>query len=80
MADADDSYDFTDLDGFVDRLRRGFKLVMGNRFQGRIKPGAMPILNRYLGIQCFRSSAAPYLHRRSVTFTAVSGVLSDKRS
>src|SRR6266436_4762217 len=49
MADADDSYDFTDLDGFVDRLRRGFKLVIGNRFQGRIKPGAMPLLNRYLG-------------------------------
>ena len=34
MADADDSYDFTDLDGFLDRLARGFKLVMGNRFQG----------------------------------------------
>jgi glycosyltransferase involved in cell wall biosynthesis len=49
MADADDSYDFTDLDGFVDRLRRGFKLVVGNRFQGGIKPGAMPLLNRYLG-------------------------------
>jgi glycosyltransferase involved in cell wall biosynthesis len=49
MADADDSYDFTDLDGFVDRLRRGFKLVIGNRFQGNIKPGAMPLLNRYLG-------------------------------
>jgi glycosyltransferase involved in cell wall biosynthesis len=49
MADADDSYDFTDLDGFVDRLRRGFKLVIGNRFQGGIKPGAMPALNRYLG-------------------------------
>jgi glycosyltransferase involved in cell wall biosynthesis len=49
MADADDSYDFTDLDGFVDRLRRGFELVIGNRFQGRIKPGAMPLLNRYLG-------------------------------
>jgi hypothetical protein len=49
MADADDSYDFTDLDGFVDRLRRGSKLVIGNRFQGRIKPGAMPLLNRYLG-------------------------------
>jgi glycosyltransferase involved in cell wall biosynthesis len=49
MADADDSYDFTDLDGFVDRLRRGFKLVVGNRFQGKIKPGAMPFLNRYLG-------------------------------
>jgi glycosyltransferase involved in cell wall biosynthesis len=49
MADADDSYDFGDLDGFVDGLRRGFKLVIGNRFQGRIKPGAMPLLNRYLG-------------------------------
>jgi len=49
MADADDSYDFTDLDGFVDRLRRGSKLVMGNRFKGGIMPGAMPLLNRYLG-------------------------------
>jgi glycosyltransferase involved in cell wall biosynthesis len=49
MADADDSYDFTDLDGFVDRLRRGIKLVIGNRFKGRIMPGAMPVLNRYIG-------------------------------
>ena len=49
MADADDSYDFTDLDGFVDELRRGSKLVVGNRFQGGIMPGAMPVLNRYLG-------------------------------
>ena len=49
MADADDSYDFTDLDEFVDRLRRGFKLgLMGNRFKGSgIMPGAMPVLNRY---------------------------------
>lgn len=49
MGDADDSYDFTDLDEFLDRLRRGFKLVMGNRFKGGIRPGAMPPLNRYLG-------------------------------
>ncbi len=49
MADADDSYDFTNLDGFVEGLRRGFKLVVGNRFTGRIMPGAMPLLNRYLG-------------------------------
>jgi glycosyltransferase involved in cell wall biosynthesis len=49
MADADDSYDFSNLDGFVDRLRRGFKLVVGNRFKGGIMPGAMPLLNRYLG-------------------------------
>src|SRR5580698_8518143 len=40
MADADDSYDFTDLDGFVERLRAGFKLVIGNRFKGGIMPGA----------------------------------------
>jgi glycosyltransferase involved in cell wall biosynthesis len=49
MADADDSYDFNDLDGFVERLRGGFKLVIGNRFKGGIRPGAMPLLNRYLG-------------------------------
>lgn len=49
MGDADDSYDFTDLDEFLDRLRRGFKLVMGNRFKGGIRAGAMPPLNRYFG-------------------------------
>jgi glycosyltransferase involved in cell wall biosynthesis len=49
MADADDSYDFTNLDGFVERLRNGSKLVIGNRFKGGIMPGAMPALNRYLG-------------------------------
>jgi len=49
MADADDSYDLTDLDGFVDGLRHGFALVVGNRFKGGIRPGAMPIMNRYLG-------------------------------
>ena len=49
MADADDSYDFTDLDAFMERLRDGVKLVMGNRFLGGIMPGAMPIMNRYLG-------------------------------
>src|SRR5258708_3468392 len=49
MADADDSYDFTNLDEFVDGLRQGFKLVIGNRFAGGIMPGAMPFLNRYLG-------------------------------
>jgi glycosyltransferase involved in cell wall biosynthesis len=49
MGDADDSYDFTDLDAFVERLRSGIKLVIGNRFKGGIRPGAMPPLNRYLG-------------------------------
>jgi glycosyltransferase involved in cell wall biosynthesis len=49
MGDSDDSYDFSDLDGFVAGLRKGFQLVMGNRFRGGIKPGAMPTLHRYLG-------------------------------
>jgi hypothetical protein len=49
MGDADDSYDFENLDGMIDHLRRGADLVMGNRFQGGIAPGAMPPLHRYLG-------------------------------
>ena len=49
MGDADDSYDFSRLDAFVDRLREGADLVMGNRFLGGVRPGAMPWKNRYLG-------------------------------
>ena len=49
MGDADDSYDFADLDQFVERLRAGDDLVMGNRFLGGIEPGAMPPLHKYLG-------------------------------
>jgi glycosyltransferase involved in cell wall biosynthesis len=49
MGDSDDSYDWTDLQPFVTRLREGYDLVMGNRFKGGIKPGAMHWLNRYIG-------------------------------
>jgi glycosyltransferase involved in cell wall biosynthesis len=49
MGDSDDSYDFSALGGFVEKLREGHQLVMGNRFQGGILPGAMPPLHRYLG-------------------------------
>ena len=49
MGDADDSYDFLHLDPFVEKLREGYHLVMGNRFRGGIEPGAMPPLHRYLG-------------------------------
>lgn len=49
MADADDSYDFLGLAPFVERLRAGDELVMGNRFRGGIEKGAMPPLHRYLG-------------------------------
>ena len=49
MGDADDSYDFRNLAPFVEKLREGYDLVMGNRFLGGIAPGAMPPLHRYLG-------------------------------
>lgn len=49
MADADDSYDWLALGPFVRKVREGYDLVMGNRFQGGIRPGAMPKLHRYLG-------------------------------
>jgi len=49
MGDADGSYDFSSLMPFVERLRGGDDLVMGNRFAGGIERGAMPPLNRYLG-------------------------------
>ena len=68
MGDADDSYDFTALLPFLEELRRGSDLVMGNRFLGGIKPGAMPNLHRYLGNPVltnigrlfFRSSAGDF--------------------
>ncbi len=49
MGDADCSYDFRDVPRFLEKLREGNDLVMGNRFLGGIKPGAMPPLHRYLG-------------------------------
>jgi len=49
MGDADDSYDFADIPRFLERLHEGCDLVIGNRFAGGIKPGAMPFLHRYLG-------------------------------
>jgi glycosyltransferase involved in cell wall biosynthesis len=49
MGDADDSYDFSNLMPFVNELRKGCDLVMGNRFKGGIKKGAMPFLHRYIG-------------------------------
>lgn len=49
MGDCDDSYDFSNLLPFVEKLRQGHDLVMGNRLTGGIKPGAMPWKNRWIG-------------------------------
>ena len=49
MGDSDDSYDFSDLGLFLEKLREGYDLVMGNRFKGGIESGAMPWKNRHIG-------------------------------
>ena len=49
MGDADLSYDFAEAGRYLAKLREGYDLVMGNRFEGAIEPGAMPSLHRYLG-------------------------------
>jgi len=49
MGDADASYDFSELRPFLNKLRDGWQLVMGNRFAGGIAHGAMPALHRYIG-------------------------------
>ncbi len=49
MGDADESYNFTHIPRFLEKLRAGNDLVMGNRFIGGIEPGAMPPLHQYFG-------------------------------
>lgn len=49
MGDSDDSYDFSNLNPYIEKLRQGYDLVMGNRFKGGIAKGAMPFLHYYLG-------------------------------
>ena len=49
MGDADSTYEFSQAWEFVAKLQQGYDLVMGNRFQGKIAEGAMPLLHRYLG-------------------------------
>ena len=65
MADADDSYDWSALDAFIDALEDGAELVIGNRFAGGIERGAMPALHRYLGNPVL-SAAARWLHRSPI--------------
>ena len=49
MGDSDGSYDLSEIEPFLQRLRQGLPLVIGSRFRGGIRPGAMPFLHRYLG-------------------------------
>src|SRR5690349_7284480 len=49
MGDSDESYDFSALTPFLEKLREGYDLVMGNRYRGGIASGAMPAMHRYFG-------------------------------
>lgn len=64
MADADLSYDFAEAGRYLERLRAGDDLVMGNRFRGRIEPGAMPALHRYLGNPVLSAIGRLFFDRR----------------
>ena len=50
IGDCDGSYDFSNLDPILEKLRQGWHLVIGNRFAGGIMPGAMPFIHRYFGV------------------------------
>ncbi|MGH7411992.1 MAG: glycosyltransferase family 2 protein, partial [Candidatus Methylomirabilis sp.] len=45
MGDSDDTYDFSEISPFIEKLREGYDLVMGTRLKGTITAGAMPWLN-----------------------------------
>lgn len=49
MGDSDDSYNFAHFPIFIEKLKEGYDLVMGNRFKGGIESNAMPFLHKYLG-------------------------------
>jgi len=68
MADSDDSYDFTHIPRFLDQLRKGSDLVMGNRFLGGIRNGAMPPLHRYLGNPVLTAIGRLFFHSPSRDF------------
>jgi hypothetical protein len=65
MGDADGSYNFSDINSFVVKLREGYELVMGNRFKGGIQPGAMPWKNQHFGNPLL-SSLVKLFFRRGV--------------
>ena len=68
MADSDDSYDFFHIPRFIEQLRKGSDLVMGNRFLGGIRDGAMPPLHRYLGNPVLTAVGRLFFHSPSRDF------------
>lgn len=67
FGDADGSYDFSALDPFVDALRGGAALVVGDRFSGGIEPGAMPVSHR-LGVKALSALGRWRFHTHVADF------------
>jgi len=66
MGDSDDSYDFRHIPRFLEKLRAGYDLVMGNRFAGGVQAGAMPLLHRYLGNPVLSFLGRVFFHSKCV--------------
>ena len=64
MGDCDGSYDFEHLDEFIEKVREGYDLVVGNRFTGGIKKGAMPLSHK-IGVK-FLSGFANLLFKTPI--------------
>jgi glycosyltransferase involved in cell wall biosynthesis len=64
IGDGDGSYDFNSIVTFLEWLRRGYDLVMGSRFKGRIRKGAMPFLNRYVGNPILSGMCRLFFHTK----------------
>ena len=64
MGDCDDTYDFSHIPRFLEKLRQGYDLVMGNRFAGGIQRGAMPFLHRYIGNPLLSLVGRMFFHSR----------------
>ena len=76
MGDADDSYDFSKLDAFVEKLREGADLVMGNRFLGGVQAGAMPWKNRLIGNPVLSAMGRLFFH--SPAGTSIAGCVGSR--
>lgn len=62
MGDSDGSYDFYHLQPFVEQLKAGYSLVVGNRFAKQMEKGAMPYLHRYFGVPLLSVLARKCFH------------------
>ena len=61
MGDCDGSYDFSNLEQFIEKVREGYDLVVGNRYAGGIQKKAMPISHK-IGVKSLSMFANFFFH------------------